>query len=223
MATIRFGKSIAAATLALGLVFSSGIVASEAAAVKVGAKCSTLKKKTTVGLKTYTCVKSGSKKVWKLTYTAPALGSVKRPVPLGTSFKIGNFKYTLNSYIDDASTYVCAENMFNDGCTYDDNYDGIPDPYGTTRWVQFNVTAENLGSNPEEPYIAEVGAVVGGKLVSQGIFGPAVSDDLNDMTILPGFSDSGSLYLELDFGKYPSQMVLIPSAWDNKYYFFKLQ
>ncbi len=40
---------------------------------------------------------------------------------------------------------------------------------------------------------------------------------------MPGFSDSGSLYVQLDISKDPSQMVLIPSAWEDKYYFFNLQ
>ncbi len=223
MATMTVGKSVGAIALALGLVLSSGIGATEAATVKAGGKCTTLNKKSTVGLKTYTCVKSGKKKVWKLTSTAPALGSAKRPVPVGTSLKIGNFKFTFNEYVDDASWYVCSENMFNDGCTYDDNYDGMPDPDATTRWVQFNVTATNMGDETEEPYIAEVGVVAGGKLISQGIFGPTVSDDLGDIAIMPGFSDTGSLYVQLDISKDPSQMVLIPSAWDNKYYFFNVQ
>lgn len=215
-------NGVLAASVALGLTVSM-VTPTFGATIKPGASCTTVNKKSTVGLKTYTCVKQGKKKVWKHTSTAAALGSIQKPVPLGTALKIGDFKFSVEGYSDDASDYVCSENGFNEGCMYDDNFDSVADPDAPKRWVQFRVSAENLTATPQEPYIAEIGVVAGGKLVSQGIFGPSVSDSLGDISILPGMSDTGSVYINLDKTKSPTLLVLIPSSWEKKYYFFNIR
>ena len=117
--------------------------------------------------------------------------------------------------------WICEENSFNDGCTWGDGFDVIVDPTSTKKWLRFNIDVTNNGSDIFEPYFGDVGVIVGGKIIWQGWLQPTVSGGVDDLTVLPGTTDSGALYVQIPKGSSATQLVLRPNLFEKKFYFFK--
>ena len=167
----RIGLTAILAISLTGLVATPG-----QAAVKLGAKCSSVGLTSIVGTTAYTCSKSGKKLVWKSAPLAPkkvqtptatpsatptptptptpkstaALASKSNPAPVGTAVKIGDMLYTMNKVSFNIDSLVCAANGTNTGCTVDATGAGVVDRTSTTAWVAATLTAQNTGKLPDD-------------------------------------------------------------------------
>lgn len=217
MKNVRQIKQVSAVILSLALSMGGSLPAS---AAKLGGSCSKLKSTTILGSKVLKCTKKGSKKVWVSAGTA--YGTSRAPAPIGKAVKIEAANYTLTSVQEGIDSWICEENSFNDGCTWNDDFDIVVDPSSTKRWIRFNLDVTNPGSKIIEPYFGDVGVVVNGKISWQGWMQPSVTGGISDLTILGGSSDSGAVYVQIAKSAQPTQLVLRPNLFESKFYFFKL-
>ena len=208
-------KSLLALALGVSLIFSGSIAANAASA---GGSCTKLNATTVSGTKILKCSKKGSKKVW--VSSGIAYGTSGAPAPIGKAVKIGSGNYTLTSVEEGIDQWVCEQNGFNGGCTYDDDFEVVVDPTSTTRWVRFNFNVSNRASGILEPYFGDVGVVSNGKISWQGWLQPTVDGGVDDLTILPKSMDAGSLYVQMPKSSTYSQLVLRPSLFEKRFYFF---
>lgn len=133
------------------------------------------------------------------TPAAPKLGSFASPVPVGTFESVGVFKYRLDSSMNDITSEVCASNGFNEGCTYDSNFNSIVDSKGLGRWLSISVTAENTGQEIARPAKFSTSfelVLPSGKLLGNNSTG--IETDLEDVSLIPGGKATGviTFYLE---------------------------
>jgi NADH:ubiquinone oxidoreductase subunit F (NADH-binding) len=133
------------------------------------------------------------------TPAAPKVGTFSKPVPVGTFATIGSFKYRLDSSVNDVTASVCASNGFNEGCTYDSNFDKIIDPKATGRWLSISVTTVNTGQDIARPagYATSFELVLPtGKLLSN--YSTGIDGDLDAVSLIPGGQSTGviTFYLE---------------------------
>ena len=217
-----FRKLVATFAL-LTLVTFAPIQASvaEAATAKIGGTCKTIGAKKTIKKVKAVCAKKGKKKVWVKVVAKPALGSISRPAPIGSEIKVGDFQVALQLVNNSVDAYICAENMFNDGCTIDSNFHGVPDPTSDKRWVELVFSATNKGANAVAFDPTDVGAVVNGTVVWQGIFQPVASNRIKDLTVLPGGTATGSVYIQLAKNTATSLFVLKNGYFTTALYFFQ--
>lgn len=208
-------QSVLALVLAAGLAFSGSVAANAAAA---GGTCTKLNSTTISGSKILKCTKKGSKKVW--VSAGIAYGTSGAPAPIGKAIKIGSGNYTLTSVEEGIDEWICEENSFNNGCTWDDDFEVIVDPTSTKKWVRFNFDVSNAGSGILEPYFGDVGVVSKGKISWQGWLQPTVDGAVDDLTILSGSMDSGALYVQVPKSLSYTQLVLRPNLFENSFYFF---
>lgn len=209
-------KAAGAVLIATSLIIGG---ATPAMAAKAGGSCSKVNSTTVSGTKLLKCTKKGSKKVW--VSAGIAYGTSAAPAPVGTAVKIGTASFTLESVEEGIDAWICDENSFNDGCTWDDDFNTVVDPAATKKWLRFNVDVENTGSSIYEPYFGDVGVVVNGKITWQGWLQPTVSGGLDDLTVLSGTTDSGDLYVQVPKGSSPTQLILRPNLFEKKFSFFK--
>lgn len=188
-------------------------------AAKAGGSCSKVNSTTVSGTKLLKCTKKGSKKVW--VSAGVAYGTSGAPAPIGKNVKIGSANFDLQSVEEGIDGWICEENSFNDGCTWDDDFNVVVDPTSTSKWLRFNLDVTNSGSDIYEPYFGDVGVIVNGKITWQGWLQPTVSGGIDDLTVLSGTTDSGSLYVQVPKGSSPTQLILRPSLFEKKFYFFK--
>lgn len=209
-------KAGGAVLIALALVFGGATAAS---AAKAGGSCSKVNSTSVSGSKLLKCTKKGSKKVW--VSAGIAYGTSAAPAPVGTAVKVGTASFALTSVEEGIDAWICEENSFNDGCTWGDGFDVIVDPTSSKKWLRFNIDVTNNGSDIFEPYFGDVGVIVGGKIIWQGWLQPTVSGGVDDLTVLPGTTDSGALYVQIPKGSSATQLVLRPNLFEKKFYFFK--
>jgi hypothetical protein len=217
---IRFSIMLIATVTTFGLLFSA-TTALAATKIKSGSACKSVGKVVAQKGKKFKCTKVGSKKIWKQVKLAP-LGSLKRPAPIGTEIKIGDFKYTLTQIQPGVNQEICDFNMFNDGCDIDSNFDPILDPEFKKTWYRFIFTATNVGSEATNPTFADIGVSSLGTVQWEGIFQPVAPDRLKDLTVLPGATASGAWYVAVDNSATPNLLVVQIGYYDKSLFFFKM-
>jgi hypothetical protein len=195
-----------------------------AASAKVGGTCKSVGLTTGSGAKKLVCVKKGSKKVWApAPAPAPVLGSLQNPAPLGTFAKVGDFNVSLSSIQDGAGTAICAENFYNEGCTYDSKFNGIVDPASTGRWIRVVVQATNLGKGASDFSPGDVGFVSNGSVIWNGYMQPVAKDRISDLTILPSATATGSLYAYIQKNTALEMLAIKSSAFGDAMTFFQIK
>ena len=216
-------KKIASVLLFMSLVVVSPLQVNTASAAtaKIGGTCKVVGAKKTIAGKPAKCLKKGKKKIWvRVAAPAPTLGSAAKPAPLGTAIKIGNFQVALRSVTDQVDSFICSQNMFNSGCTIDGNFDGVPDPAADKRWIQLDLTATNNGAQVEEFRASDVGSVQNGTVVWTGWMQPVVNNSITDLSVLPGGTSSGALFVQVSKGVSISTFVLKVGYAANNLFFF---
>lgn len=209
-----------AALAATGALLASLLVATPAqvATVKINAKCDKANSIASVSGKPVKCTKSGSKLVWKQ-YTPKATS--KDQVPLGAFIRMGDWSIRLVKVNRDASKFVCSENMFNEGCVLNDDWDGVPDPESKKRWVEFVLEMKNRSKEDLTPDLADVGVLSKGKVVWQGFFQPTIDDDPDRITLTPGAKSKVSYFVYLDKKVKPTVLAVKNEYFSKKAYYFK--
>lgn len=208
------------ALAASGALIATLLVAgpAEANTVRVNGKCDKVNSVASVSGKAVKCVKSGSKLTWK-TYKPKATS--RDAVPFGANMNIGSWTAKVVKMNNDVSRFICAENMFNDGCTYDGNYNGIPDPSSKKRWVEFVFEVRNRSKDDLSPSMGDVGVLNKGKVTWQGLFQPSTDDNPQNITLIPRGKSRVSYYVFLDKKIRPDTVVLKPEFFGSKTFFFK--
>lgn len=210
-------KKIAAVSLAVGLLLGTGTVA-QAAGEKVGGSCSKVNSVASASGKAIKCTKKGSKKVWA-EYKPKASSS--DPVPFGAWFKTGDWRVRILAVNDGVSDFICAENMFNDGCDINDDFEGVPIEGDTSRWVEVYMEVQNATKEDESPYFGDIGFLNKGKVNWQGMFQPAVENGSSDITLIPNGKSETSFYVYLKNGLGTSVVAIKPNLFESKTYYFK--
>jgi len=205
---------------ATGALLATLLVAApaEANTVKINGKCDKANSVASVSGKAVKCTKSGSKLSWKQ-YSPKATS--KDQVPVGVNMNIGSWTAKFLETNDDVSEFICEQNMFNDGCTVNDDYDGVPDPASKKRWVEFVFEMRNRSKEDLSPSLADVGVLNKGKVIWHGMFQPSTDDSALYMTLIPGGKSRVSYYVFLDKGIKPDVAVLKPEYFSNKSFYFK--
>jgi hypothetical protein len=202
-------------------VFMSYSPAANASTAKVGGTCKSVGLTSGSGAKKLVCVKKGSKRVWALApVPAPVIGSLQNPAPLGSTAKVGDFTVSVSSIQDNAGSAICAENFYNDGCTYDSKFNGIVDPASTGRWIRIIVQATNSGNTASDFSPGDVGFVSNGSVVWNGYMQPVAKDRISDLTILPSATATGSLYAYIQKGTNLEMLAVKQSAFSDGITFF---
>jgi len=206
---------IAAALIALSLVSASPANA----ATKAGSACPTLNKTATVSGVTLKCTAKSGKKVWVA--QPKVYGTLSNPAPAGTAVKAGDWLITVTEVTDDASEAVCAANMFNSGCTTDDDYNSIVDPQSTKRWVRIGVTVVNRGKSTDAPVMGDVGVLSKGRIYWNGIFQPTTDEIMQNADLTPGGSMDGALFVNLPKGVDAGTIAIKPALFSSNIFYFK--
>ena len=206
--------------IAAVLVAMSLVIASPAhAATKAGASCPSLNKTAVVGSVTLKCTAKSGKKVWVA--QPKAYGTLSNPTPVGMPLKAGAWQVTVNDITDDASQSVCAANMFNSGCTTDDDYNSIVDPASDKRWVRIGVTIVNRSNATDAPVMGDVGILSKGRIYWNGIFQPTTDEIMQTSDLLPGGSIDGALFVNLPKSVALGTIAIKTALFSSNIYYFK--
>jgi len=168
-------------------------------AVKAGTTCAKLNQTSGSGSSKFTCKKVSGKLKWVATPVAPALGSISNPVPMGTSLTISKFSYVINALEFGMEEEICANNAFNDGCTFDDNLDPIVDPDADFYWVAVNITALNKSAGIAKPAGFDTTfylVLPNGQLLQSDFFTMA-SNNFGDVQVIPGGKGTGYIFFKI--------------------------
>lgn len=210
-------KKLATLSLAVALALGGG-VSSHAAGEKVGATCSKVNAVSSASGKAIKCTKKGSKKVWA-EYKPKASSS--DAVPMGAWFKTGDWRVRILAVNDNMSEFICAENMFNDGCDLNDDFEGVPDPAVDSRWVEVYMEVQNATKSDESPYFGDIGFLNKGRVNWQGMFQPAVENGASDITLVPNGKSEVGFYVFLKNGLGTSVVAIKPNLFESKTFYFK--
>ena len=169
-----------------------------------GTACPRLGAKRAWQKSSFTCTSIGKRKVWiKLakesatTTTVVQTGTFSNPIRKGSSGRDKDIEVVVSGSSWNAGDEVCAANFYNDGCTYDSNYDGLPDPNSNVHWVRIDLSLKNIGSklvNVRMDYTYAVS--LGGRLYGENDFVSSI-DSINDVQFLPGSSVNTSFYVSV--------------------------
>jgi hypothetical protein len=212
-------------SLVLSILAAPIMASSAQAAVTPGASCSPVGMTIPYAGKKFTCIKSGKKGVWNKgsvitkitspnagtsktstespspsTPATPKFGSFALPVPTGGSLQVGKVAYQIAKVDFNVNSAVCAGNGFNDGCTYDDNFQSIPDPKSTFTWTAVSVTAVNKSGEIVSPQTYGINfylVLPNGQLLQNNIFTSGFPNQLSDINIIPGGTGTGTVLFEV--------------------------
>jgi len=221
--------TIVALSLVLGLAFP--ISANSASVVaKAGGVCSKLNQTSGTGAAKLTCKSVNKKLVWVKTPVTNPVGTMSNPVPMGSSLTVSDFSYRLDKIEFGMDAEICKSNSFNDGCTYDSNYDPIVDPNSTFNWAAVTVTAVNKSkviAKPAALFMRTFSLVLpNGQLLGSEIF--ALGDnDFSQLQIIPGGTGSGRIFFQIPKTITNLKSILVirdsSSFLNTKDYYFKLE
>lgn len=186
-------------TLIVIFLFASLSIETGNAAVKAGTSCSKLNQTSGSGLSKFTCKKVSGKLKWVATPSAPTLGSISNPVPMGTSLTISKFTYVINALEFGMEEEICASSAFNDGCTFDDNLDPIVDPDADFYWAAVNITALNRSAGIAKPAGFDTTfylVLPNGQLLRSDFFTMA-SNNFGDVQVIPGGKGTGYIFFKI--------------------------
>ena len=212
--------------LALGIVNPSPSFA----AAKAGSACTKLNQTSGSGSAKLTCKTVNKKLVWVKTPASIPLGAMSNPVPMGTPLTVSDFSYRLDGIEFGLDAEICASNSFNDGCTYDENFDAIVDPDSDFNWAAVTVTAVNKSkviAKPASLFVRTFSLVLpSGQLLGSEIF--AFGDnDFSQLQVIPGGSGSGRIFFQIPKSITTLKSLLVirdsSSFLNTKDYYFKLE
>jgi hypothetical protein len=191
-------KKVCIIIATFALVFSAPGIAS--AAAKAGSKCSKSGVTTGSGAAKMTCKKVNNKLVWVKTPAKPTLGSISLPVPNGGSLLIGGFEYKIMGIEFGLDKEICKTNPFNDGCTYDDQFNPIVDPKSNFNWAAVTISASNKSNTVSRPgsLVSRTFSLVlpSGQLLKSEIF--ALGDnDFSQVEVIPGGTGVGRVFFQI--------------------------
>lgn len=190
-----------------------------AATAKAGAACPTLNKTTVVNGVTLKCTSKSGKKVWVA--QPKVFGTLANPVPAGQPFKAGTWEITVSDITDDVSDSVCEANMFNSGCTTDDDFNSVVDPKSDKRWVRIGVTVVNRGKTTDSPVFGDVGILSNGRIYWNGIFQPSTDEIIQSSDLIPGGSIEGALFVNLAKTASLGSIAIKTNLFSSSIYYFK--
>ena len=210
-------KKVFAIALSMSIALSVA-AAAQAAEVKVNAGCEKVNVTASSAGKAVKCTKKSGKLVW-VAYTTK--GSSSDQVPMGAWFKTGDWSVRVTGINDNMSEFICSQNMFNDGCDVNDDYEGVPDTSVNSRWVEIVLSVKNLTKKDASPSFGDMGFLNQGKVTWQGLFQPVVDEDPDSMTLLPGASSEAKYYVFLKNGLATTTFAIKPQLFYDKAYYFK--
>ena len=210
-------KKVFAIALSVSIALS-GAAAAQAAEVKVNAGCEKVNVTASSAGKAVKCTKKSGKLVW-VAYTTK--GSSSDQVPMGAWFKTGDWSVRVTGINDNMSEFICSQNMFNDGCDVNDDYEGVPDTSVNSRWVEIVLSVKNLTKKDASPSFGDMGFLNQGKVTWQGLFQPVVDEDPDSMTLLPGASSEAKYYVVPKNVLATTTFAIKPQLFYDKAYYFK--
>ncbi len=177
-----------------------GLPQTSNAAIKSGSTCPKLNQTSGSGAAKLTCKMVNKKLVWVKTPAANPLGTISNPVPMGESLVVGDFSFRIDGIEFGLDAEICDSNSFNDGCTYDDNFDSIVDPDSTFNWAAVTITAANKSkviAKPAALFMRTFSLVLpNGQLLESEIF--AFGDkDFSKLQIIPGGNGTGRIFFQV--------------------------
>ncbi len=125
------------------MLLGSVLVHPAQAAETAGSKCTTLGKTVVKGKIKLTCIKVTEYK-WAPTPVKPALASIYNPVLPGNKFKVNTIQFQAGPVNFEFGDEVCRENVFNDGCVFNQGLTGSVDPDSPNRWIGVDLILTNL-------------------------------------------------------------------------------
>jgi hypothetical protein len=131
------------------MLFGSILAQPAQGAETAGSKCTTLGKTLVKGKIKLTCVKVTEYK-WAATPVKPALASIYNPVLPGNKFKVNTIQFQAGAVNFEFGDEVCRENVFNDGCVFNQDLTGSVDPDSPNRWIAVDLILTNLNSKTLE-------------------------------------------------------------------------
>lgn len=210
-------KKVIAIAIA-AMISMSGFTAAQATTVKAGAACSKVNTVAAAAGKAVKCTKKGGKLVWS-NFTPKATSNDQ--VPFGAWHKTGDWQVRVLAVNDNVSEFICSQNMFNDGCEINDDFEGVPDLTEDSRWVEVVLDMKNLTKEDASPYFGDVGFLNKGRVNWQGIFQPTTDNDPDYITLVPGGKSEASFYVFLKNGLSVTTLALKPDYFSNKTFYFK--
>ena len=127
------------------MLFGSILVQPAQGAETAGSKCTQLGKTVVKGKTKLTCVKVTEYK-WAATPVKPALASIYNPVLPGNKFKVNTIQFQAGAVNFEFGDEVCRENVFNDGCVFNQDLTGSVDPDSPNRWIGVDLVLTNQTS-----------------------------------------------------------------------------
>lgn len=185
--------------LSIVLIFSCAPSTSYAAP-KAGDSCKKANQTTGSGNSKLICKKVSGKLVWTKSVVANPLGSMSNPVPSGGSLTVSGFSYKILGIEFGLDEEICDTNPFNQGCTYDDDFNSIVDEDANFNWAAVSVSATNKTNSigrPGSQFLRTFSLVMpNGQLLRSEIF--ALGDsDFSQVEVIPGGTGEGRIFFQI--------------------------
>jgi hypothetical protein len=178
----------------------------------------------------FVCVALGKRRVWIQTVTSTTTtttvvqaGTFSNPIRKGSIGRDKDIEVIVLGSSWNAGNEVCAANFYNDGCTYDSNFDGIADPNSTVHWVRVDLSLKNIGSkliNVRMDYTYAVS--LGGRLYGENDFVASI-DSINEVQFLPGSSVNTSFYVAVPKSVGTANLLFLIRPYGGNFAYFATQ
>lgn len=170
------------------------------AAPKAGGSCAKANQTSGSGSSKLVCKKVNGKLIWTKSVVANPLGSMNNPVPTGGSLTVNGFSYKILGIEFGLDEEICDTNPFNQGCTYDDDFNSIVDDGANFNWAAVTVSATNKTSSigkPGSQFLRTFSLVMpNGQLLRSEIF--ALGDsDFGQVEVIPGGTGEGRIFFQI--------------------------
>jgi hypothetical protein len=186
--------------VAISILIALAFLPNANAAVKVGSPCTKEYSTSGSGALKLTCKKVNKKLVWTKTPVSNVLGTINNPVPMGSSLVVGGFSYRIDNIAFGLDEEICESNSFNEGCTYDSDFNSIVDPASKIYWAGVTMTAANKSNviaKPAALFMKTFSLVLpNGQLLESEIFALG-NNDFSQLQVIPGGSGSGRIFFQI--------------------------
>lgn len=141
------------------------------------------------------------------------LGSLQNPVTPGVAFSSNNSELTFIEFKEQVDMFlICKQSAYYDGCKFDSEFNGIPDPKWDFKLVALLFEYKNTSKEVDEAYV-RFDLIYNNEVIEVGY--PYVPSDLRGKKLLPMAASRGYIYIPVKKSLSLAQTILLFENFDK--------
>ena len=143
------------------------------------------------------------------------LGSLLNPVTPGVVFSSDSAELVFIEFDEHVDMFsICKQFEFSEGCKFDSDFNGVPDPKWDLKMVALLFEYKNISKNVDEAYV-RFDLIYNNEVIEIGY--PVVPTDLKGKKLLPMSTSRGYIYVPVKKSLLLAQTMLLFENFDQDY------